>query len=263
LSNGLRAAVASALPPKIAVRVIAAYHYLLGEPELRHLRQIADPAKESIDAGAHHGAYTYFLARDTKWVHCYEPYPRDAQFLAEAFAGRNVTVHPLALSDREGSGELHVPLDALGQTGGQPSLLPPRGGEAPQTRLTVTTKRLDHMGHADIGFIKIDVEGHERSVVAGASGLIEEQRPVLLVELHGYSEEDPALLLREITAPGYVGWFWDSRGWLELERFRVGVHAKQESAGARGLCCRKNFVFIPAERLTEKLGVRGQGSRIA
>jgi len=244
----IKAASASAFPPKVTLRLLAATHYFAGEPELRQIARLVDPEKQSIDVGAHHGVYTYFLARHTRWVHCYEPYPKDAKFLAEAFARRNVTVYPFAVSDQEGAAELYVPLGPGNETNGQPSLLAPRGASCPETRLSVTTKRLDQMGHANVGFIKVDVEGHERAVVAGAAKLLEEQRPLLLVELHGYTDEDPVRLLQEIKAPDYTGWFYSSRQWVALERFRTGLHSQLEDAGARGLCYRKNLLFVPKER---------------
>lgn len=237
------------LPAKLAAPLIAANHYLRAERELRILRQLVDPSRASVDAGAHHGAYAYFLSRFSTWVYCYEPYPKDADFLKRAFAGRNVTVYPFALSDREGLCDLHVPPGPLGETGGQPSLQPPRGVSAPDRRLSVVTKRLDQMGHTGIGFVKIDVEGHERYVLAGAARLLEKERPIILIELHGYTEEDPMLLFGEIVVLGYTGWFYLSGRAVEIQQFRLGLHADLERAGARGLCYRKNFVFAPREAL--------------
>lgn len=42
--------------------------------------------------------------------------------------------------------------------------------------------RLDDIIKDDVGFIKIDVEGHELAVLKGATSLINRCRPVLLVE---------------------------------------------------------------------------------
>jgi FkbM family methyltransferase len=247
----LKTAAASTLPPKVALRLLAAKHVFYGEPELKLIGRLANPHKESIDAGAHHGVYAYFLARHTAWVHCYEPYPKDVSFLAEAFKGRNVKVYPYALSDHEGSAELHVPVAVGEETGGQPSLMTPLGRVTRETCLAVEARRLDQMGHKNVGFIKVDVEGHERQVVAGAAKLLEEERPLLLVELHGYEDKDPQRLLQEIKAPGYTGWFLNSGQWCELENFRANVHVRMEDAGTRGLCYRKNFLFVPKEQLAK------------
>ena len=254
----MKTAAVSTLPPKVTLRLLAAQHFFSGEPELKLIGGLADPKKESVDAGTHHGVYAYFLARHTAWVHCYEPYPKDVNFLAEAFRGRNVKVYPYALSDHEGEAELHVPTGAGEETGGQPSLLPPQGTTVPETRLKVTTRRLDQMGHTNVGFIKVDVEGHERQVVAGAAKLLEEQRPLLLVELHGYEDEDPYRLLQEIKAPDYTGWFLNSGHWCELEKFCAGVHARTEEAGARSRCYRKNFLFVPREQIGKLNGRAGR-----
>ena len=254
-----RAMAMRLLPAKWALSLVAGSHYLRGEQELKRLRRLVDPGKNSVDAGAHHGAYAHFLGRFSKWVYCYEPYPLDAEFLREAFAGRNITVLPFALSEHAGVEELMVPSGPFGETGGQASLAPPRFQSGPVEKIVVQTKRLDEMGHTDVGFVKIDVEGYERSVLAGAAGLIEKERPVILVELHGYRDEDPMILFREITAPNYSGWFYFSGHPFAIEQFQLNVHATLENAGVRGRCYRQNFIFVPREKL-ERVGETGIGN---
>ena len=51
--------------------------------------------------------------------------------------------------------------------------------------IKVRTVRPDQMALGDIGFIKIDVEGHELDVLAGLSGLLAKCLPNLLIEIGG------------------------------------------------------------------------------
>src|SRR5205807_800361 len=48
--------------------------------------------------------------------------------------------------------------------------------------ISVPTARLDAIVHQEVAFVKIDVEGHELSVLNGAVELLEHSQPVFLVE---------------------------------------------------------------------------------
>jgi hypothetical protein len=50
------------------------------------------------------------------------------------------------------------------------------------TALQVQTQTLDSLGLLDVGFLKIDVEGHELSVLRGADKTIASNRPIVLIE---------------------------------------------------------------------------------
>ena len=43
-------------------------------------------------------------------------------------------------------------------------------------------RRLDDLALGDVGFVKIDVEGHELAVLRGAAETLQRNRPPLLVE---------------------------------------------------------------------------------
>ena len=48
----------------------------------------------------------------------------------------------------------------------------------------VKTEKLDDLlMNSNVGFIKIDVEGHEKNVLMGALNLIKRNKPSLLVEI--------------------------------------------------------------------------------
>jgi hypothetical protein len=68
----------------------------------------------------------------------------------------------------------------------------------------VPIARLDDLvGEQHVDFLKIDVEGWELEVLAGAAGVLS-RRPKVLVELHNYRFEEPeraASKLLEVLSP--------------------------------------------------------------
>jgi hypothetical protein len=55
--------------------------------------------------------------------------------------------------------------------------------QAPGRQTVVRRERLDALGLGPVGFIKMDVEGHEAAALAGAEALLRRDHPALLVEM--------------------------------------------------------------------------------
>src|SRR5208337_5665209 len=126
--------------------------------------------------------YAYFLRRLAHRVFCFEPLPAAAEFLTAAFShSPNVSVHSIALSDRDGEVTLWVPTDEktrLLNSSTISTLNPVR--DATWEAVPVPARRLDSIVASNVGFIKIDVEGHESAVLAGAERLLRTSRPNLV-----------------------------------------------------------------------------------
>ena len=58
---------------------------------------------------------------------------------------------------------------------------------------SVATSRLDDFELGDVGFVKIDVEGHELAVLQGATDLLKAQRPTLMVEIEHHAGRQGSL----------------------------------------------------------------------
>jgi hypothetical protein len=96
----------------------------------------------------------------------------------------------------------------------------------------------------DCSFIKIDVEGHEEAVVAGATTLIARQRPVLMVELiEAFNPGAIARLNTHFSQLSYDCFFLSGGVLKPVAEFEAG-----RDQGLRGRAYIANFIFIPAER---------------
>lgn len=145
------------------------------EPEVAHLPFVVPRDRIALDVGAYFGAYARALARLTYRVHAFEP-TETADLMIRSMP-RNVTVHKMALSSCNGTATFRIPCGSSALA----SLERHVAGDARTIQVTLTT--IDTLFPAeDIGFIKIDVEGHERAVLNGARATIARCLPVMLIE---------------------------------------------------------------------------------
>ena len=238
------------LPPRMRLRALAWASYWLAKPELRVLRQFVDPGRVSIDVGANIGVHSYFLGRWSRAVHAYEPNPSLLPALRGS-AARNVTVHGVALSDRSGQATLTVPV-VDGEAADPYGTLVASTASTASTTTTalhsysVETRRLDDGGHIDVGLIKIDVEGHEQEVIAGARETIARDRPTLLVEIEQrHLSCDARNFIDEVEGLGYRGWMLLGGALRPAEQFSVERHQTAVLADPSVGPYVENFFFTP------------------
>lgn len=232
------------------------YKAAFDEAELRLVPRLCPRDRAFLDVGANHGIYSWVAGRVTDRVIAVEPNPGVAADLARAFGDR-IEVIAAALSDRSGTVTLQVPVH-----GGRP--LTSRGtldatghGAAELVSIAVPCHRLDDLPLPPLGMIKVDVEGHEHAVLAGAFATLARDRPALLVEIEerhapGATTTVPALL----ADLGYDGWFLLGGELQPLASFRADVHQRPENAkppgGPRRGLYINNFVFTPRARATAR-----------
>jgi len=176
------------------------------EPELAILRDIVPVGCTAIDVGANRGYYSWALAGIAGRVEAFEPNPVLADF-ARAKLGTKARIHKVALSDREGPAILYVPrkrdgvsLHIIGNLG---DVYAHEGVDEIEVRLAT----LDGYGFSNVGFIKIDVEGSEMDVIAGARETISRARPNMLIELLAGIYGDVLARIEAIkTTFGYDAW---------------------------------------------------------
>jgi FkbM family methyltransferase len=189
--------------PRQELKRVIARELRKGEPELRLLPDLVDPRRAAVDVGANRGVWTHQMAAVCPKVYAFEPNPKMFAIL-DAARPANAEARQIALSDRTGVASLNVPRSARGFSNQHASLEINWSGAMESGVVEVATARLDDLGLEPVGFIKIDVEGHEAAVIAGAAGLIARDRPTLLVELEErHSETTIERSIAAVTDLGY------------------------------------------------------------
>lgn len=147
------------------------------------VQRLVTPGAVAYDVGAHVGFYTLLLSKlvgPSGSVYAFEPFPRNLSFLQHHVAKnglQNVRVIEAAVSDSSGAVQFEAgPTSSMGHISGKGDL-------------TVRSEQLDDVVEqrriAAPDFIKIDVEGAEVAVLRGASKLLNDARPVVLLATHG------------------------------------------------------------------------------
>lgn len=170
------------VPARMELKRIVARELRKGEPGLKLLPLLVDPARAALDIGANRGIWAHQMGLLTSAVLAFEPNPKLFAVLQRA-ARRPVLCRDEALSDCDGQAELLIPGQAGRFSNQGASLNPDKVGEAPHMRVTVNTATLDSLDPPPVGFMKIDVEGHERAVLDGARGVIARDRPTMIIEI--------------------------------------------------------------------------------
>lgn len=198
----------------------ARFYGRYGEVELHLLEFLCRRELDAIDVGANDGSYVHYLRRHAGRVLAFEPMPHLAAALRSKFP-RDVVVRELALSDSIGTARLHMPVvDGVVVTGCSTISALASATYPGHHAIEVPMERLDGIYSGDVGFIKIDVEGHEQAVLDGAIDTIARCRPRLLVELD--ERLSPGGIARArgyFDALGYRGYFVRPGGLERIEDF--------------------------------------------
>jgi len=185
--------------------------YLLGRFEagtVRAYQRLVGPGDVALDIGANIGAHSLHLARlvgDTGRVTCFEPtsyaYAKLRRNLAlnSTLAGR-VTAEQVMLTD-PAHPEVEPFLFASWPLRAEESLHARHLGLARSTagaRATTLDRYLEEKGISRVDFVKLDVDGHECAVLGGASGLLRDAGPTILLEISPYQLEEAGSSVGEL-----------------------------------------------------------------
>jgi FkbM family methyltransferase len=183
-----------------------------------------------LDAGANEGFYTVFASYrvgKTGAVWAFEPSRREMERLTanvQLNGLANVRSFAVALADEDTNAELliagdeHSGHNTLGQFVYESEL---------SARESVPLRRLDSLLHENalerLDFLKIDVEGAERRVLAGGLGALSRFRPLILLEVsdsslkaQGSSRDE---LIRFLESQAYRLYLFDPSTGLPVPAF--------------------------------------------
>ena len=250
----LKAGLRAVCPRPVLMWREAQYFKNHGEFELGFMAHLCRPAQDAIDVGANEGSYVHFMRRYARQVYAFEPVPWLAERLRDKFRS-GVIVRGVALSDGAGRARLRIPVIGGELITGLSSLDSPASGTE-MREFEVETAALDDIYAGDLGFIKIDVEGHEDAVLRGCRRTIARCRPRVQIEI--VEDLCPGGLRRAerfFGELGYRGYFVWQNALRRVSDFDASVMQRPDlvEGYGPGLARRifgryvANFLFLPDE----------------
>lgn len=229
------------VPGWLYIRYLHAKEVRRGEAEIGLVGFLADRRRLSLDIGANKGVYSYALLPHSRAVHAFEPNPKAFRVL-EGWGRNLLTLHPLALGDRSGRAELAIPKGRRGYSnqGGSLSELKREGDHR---SVEVPVLRLDDLALANVGFIKIGVEGFELQVLAGAAETIAKCKPNMLIEIEEkHTKQELSTMVGEICGYGYDCFCVVNGALSPFGRFDPERHHRAPASPDEYVF---NFIFLP------------------
>lgn len=211
------------------------------EAELRLLDALpAGSVDTAIDVGAALGSYAWVLGRKAARVISYEPGETHGHYMTVAAAGSNVAVVRAAVGAEPGELDMFTESDdvdgrhtATLSTGNPVA----RAAGVRVRKVPVVTldgdvpARLSPGARVDI--LKIDVEGFENAVLAGAVALIAQHRPVIIAEIEARHNADYGAAFAQLRSAGYGVRFWRDGAYHSLDDDRIEPLQRLEDLAVR------------------------------
>lgn len=147
-----------------------------------------EPGSVVVEVGAHIGSHTVSLARLVgRWgrVYAFEPQRKIFRELYHNL-GLNGLANVVPLRFAIGAGETRIVEMNPATSGNEGGTGVGAGGDRAELR------SLDSFGFDRVSLLKIDVEGYENEVLAGAGDTIRRNRPVILLEIMGGEDYETA-----------------------------------------------------------------------
>jgi FkbM family methyltransferase len=218
--------------------------YSEGEVDL--FRQCLRPGDVALDIGANLGAHTLPLAQlvgPSGTVFAFEPQRILFQILCGNVALNEIpNVHALPVALGRAAGRTKVP--ALDYRGGNNFGGVSVGSQHGEDVLVIT---LDQLELSKVNLIKIDVEGMEIDVLAGAKATLARCRPILYVE-NDRADKSEALVAR-LQEDGY-------RMWWHVPPLYNSANFLGNPQNVFGSVASFNMLCLPRESATTTQGMR-------
>jgi FkbM family methyltransferase len=216
------------------------------DQEITLLNKVINKDLDSVDVGVYRGVYSYQMSKLSSHVHSFEPNPLIYPYLEKNLKKiiKNITLYNVALSDKSEIVGLKIPkrFEILNKNNYEEKF---KLGLATihnenllennkYSLFKVRAEKLDNLiKNVNIGFIKIDVEGHEKNVLLGAEKIIKKCKPNLLVEIEERHTNDKVEnIVNFINDLGYKSFFSDGQNLIETTKLN-------------NYSTKNNFFFIP------------------
>lgn len=205
-----------------------------------------------FDIGANTGIYTSFAQKfiPAGSVYAFEPIPELYTRLRHMF--RKSNIYKMAFSNEISEKQFKIP-SISGKEFKSRGTLNVTYKENDETRSRVIDVRTDTIDSfvkkkkiSRIGFIKIDVEGHEYQVIEGGLETLKEQKPVLQIEIEQrHYQRDIGEIIELIINFGYICYYLDleSRMMRTLDLDAASLQKEEHFKTSQYI---HNFIFLPA-----------------
>jgi len=214
------------------------------EKELNIINQFSNKQRSAVDVGVYRGVYSYKLSKEFKHVYGYEAnpliYPNLKKNLNKII--KNLTLKNFAVSNTSGIAYLKIPKRSKSVFKDNYEELYQLGCASIHNENIfedfdlIKAKKIkldDDLKDKNIGFIKIDVEGHEKEVIEGSKNLIKKFKPILLVEIVERHTKKPVLnTINFIKQFGYTPFYVKGKNLYNLQKLN-------------NLNKENNYIFIP------------------
>jgi FkbM family methyltransferase len=223
--------------------------YSYSEQELYVAPLLCNRDKISIDIGAANGIYTFHIVDASRECLAFEPRQPAALRISHIAKCLSlpVRVEAVALSDEVGEATLRIYEPMAGRATVESENLLADTDCSQISEVAVPRRKLDDYDFDAVGFIKIDVEGHELSVLRGASNTIERHRPLMLIEIEDRHKPNAICNVHNFLGNlGYEGYFLLNKKLMPLTCFDLAAH--QQNSRQSGLYI-NNFFFVMPENV--------------
>tara|TARA_A100001388_G_scaffold246315_1_gene205245 strand:+ start:194 stop:913 length:720 start_codon:yes stop_codon:yes gene_type:complete len=209
-------------------------------------RSYAPRKSVALDIGSNIGLYSFLLSFYFDKVYSFEPILEMCQRCHGI--KKNIFINNVALGDKISQQIINTPIVNGKKVYGLSSI---SNVFQESHQQLVHIKRLDDYSDIkNVGFIKIDTEGFEDRVIAGARETIAENRPILMIEIekrHNIeSFQNISDIMKELN---YKGFYLHANELKLIDSFSFDLYQKLTPSGK---CIRpylNNFFYLPKEKI--------------
>lgn len=188
--------------------------YFLGEYEEKEIRLLEQCLAEGdvfVDVGANIGLFSLVASKrvgPAGAVYAFEPVKKNhARLVQHATLNKaeNIRAERLAVSDRDA--EITLFLDEREQNNGMATAYPDGYTWSDRVRSVTLNDYFRKLSSGPVRLIKIDIEGGEYAALLGMQELLQEHKPLLLIEINEDTPYEKKQLWELLSGQGYTSHF--------------------------------------------------------
>ncbi len=216
------------------------------DPESKLLHILCDKNKTSLDIGTLWGGYTELMRKYSEKVYSFEPNAENHTFLVKSFINdKNVEIINTAVSNETDETKIRIPDGNPGNaTISEKNKLE---NFENINEYIVNTVAVDDLEISNIGFIKIDIEGHELEALRGMQNTIIKERPFLLIEIEERHNKNSFSLVTSLMRDleYYVYFLQENRLEIAVDVDLRNLQKTKKRSTSEYI---NNFIFVPKEK---------------